>query len=354
MKIYDYKKESLSNLNISLDKNFKFISKASLDNILKFNITFKSPYETGIPHNDSVYSELFLRKSFLKNNINLDTESDNLLNILENFDNEIKLVILVHGFSTKDRKLNVYYTFIKNLLNNNFACFFINLPFHLNRTVKNEVSGGRLIYYDDLETLKFFHQCVVDIRKSIDVIEYLINPKIINICGISLGSMVSVITMAVEKRIKKGALIIGGGHWEEIHWNGILKLVLRGNCANEGIINRNKCHEYYSNYFNFLENFKKEKLTYSISELQKDYSSDPHCIKKCYLCDPLTFAHMINPENVVMINSNLDHFFTKRSTKLLWEELGKPKIYWFNYPHMSSILNKKAVFNIILKFFNES
>jgi hypothetical protein len=59
---------------------------------------------------------------------------------------------------------------------------------------------------------------------------------------------------------------------------------------------------------------------------------------------------MIKTEDVLMINSNTDHFFTRKSSKLLWNELGKPKIYWLNYPHFSSLLRNVRVINIISDF----
>ena len=141
------------------------------------------------------------------------------------------MLIFLHGFSTKDEKLKNYYRFINNILNIDTACLFINLPFHLNRSPQSEASGNSIIYFDDVDTLLFFHQCVVDVRKAIDIVEKIISPDEINICGISLGSIVSVISMAVDKRISKGIFLLGGGNWKEIHWNGISRYILKGNCA---------------------------------------------------------------------------------------------------------------------------
>ena len=78
------------------------------------------------------------------------------------------------------------------------------------------------------------------------------------------------------------------------------------------------------------------------------------CTKKCYLCDPLIFAHKINPEKVLMLNSRIDHFFSKKSSLMLWEELGRPEIHWFNYFHLSRILNKKLILKNITSFLKKS
>jgi len=318
------------------------------DNILKFVLSFKSPYESSLETNDNVYTELFLREDFFT--LPVKSSKDLTSAYFKFFNKEIPFLIFLHGFSTKNEKLNNYYNFINKILNDDIACLFVNLPFHLNRKPSNETSGGRLIYYDDMDTLLFFHQCVVDVRKSIDVIKNILSPEEVNICGISLGSIVSIITMAVEDRINKGIFIVGGGNWEEIHWKGILKFILKGNCAGGDIITREKCHQYYLNFPEFLKKVKSVspgKFTTEVSEISELRNL---CTKKCYLCDPLTFAHRINPQKVLMINSKIDHYFSRKSTSMLWEELGKPEIHWYNYPHFSTILNKRRIFQDISGF----
>jgi len=365
MKIYEYEKKDTDNFSLNFEGSFSSYKKNASADIAVFNLSFLSPYITGVKKNDTVSCRLFINKryteikamsefpAFSENHQKLNghkAETDEIKKLFEYLKDKTKLLIFIHGFSTNENKLCNYYKFIEKIVSENTSCLFLNLPFHLGRTPENEFSGRRLINYDDKETLTFFHQSVVDIRKAIDIAEDLLSPTETNICGISLGSMVSVITKAVDKRIKKAVLLLGGGCWEEIHWKGILRFVLRGNCADEGTINRSKCHKYYLNYFEFLDNFKKSEDKTISSDLSEDPLLSMLCSKKCYLCDPLTFAHMINPEEVIMINSNIDHFFTRKSSNLLWKELGKPKIYWLNYPHFSSILNNIRVFGIISEF----
>jgi len=346
MKIYEYDRTNIYEFNLTHDKNFNINNDDKHENILKLDISFLSPFTSGIQRNDRVLCSLFIEKNSMGNN---DISPQNIKNSLKSKTN---LIVLIHGFLTNKEKLSNYYKFIKETVDKGNSCLFMNLPFHLERTPYNEISGKRLVYFNDKDTLLFFHQCIVDLRKAIDIMEELINPSSIKVCGISLGCMVSVILMAVEKRISKGVLLLGGGYWEDIHWRGIMRFVLKGNCADTGKINRNKCHEYYSNYFSFLQDFKTIGHD-NISIDLNDYSDSTNlCTKKCYLCDPLTFAHLIEPKNIIMINSKIDHFFTRKSSVLLWKELGKPRIYWFLYPHLASILNNKKVHNLIMDFFN--
>jgi len=276
------------------------------------------------------------------------------MDYLKDYKKDIPILFFLHGFSTKNDKLKNYYKFIENILELDMACLFINLPFHLNRKPVNETSGSRIIYFDDADTLLFFHQCVVDVRKAVDIIEKIISPKEINICGISLGSIVSVISMAVDKRINKGILLVGGGSWEEIHWKGISRFILKGNCAGVETISRNKCGIFYSNFPKFLEKAKSLNSDNFLIEINDNENLQKLCTKKCYLCDPLLFAGKIDSRKVLMLNSRLDHYFSKKSSVMLWEELGRPEIHWFNYLHFSRILNKKLILKNIAIFLKRS
>jgi hypothetical protein len=71
---------------------------------------------------------------------------------------------------------------------------------------------------------------------------------------------------------------------------------------------------------------------------------------KCFLFDPVSFAHKIEPSKVLMINSRLDHYFSRKSASMLWNALGKPEIHWLNKMHRSSVLSNKKVLSIIRRF----
>ena len=334
MRLYNYDK---------VPKLTYTIKKASIETNLphRYILTYESAYKTGIKKNDKVYTELFLNHDFLHNDKN---------KLKKRLENTETLVILTHGFSSKKDKLRNYYFLINKIIQKNLNCAFINLPFHLNRTPTDEISGRRLLYFNDVGILEFFHQSVVDIRKFIDIILNIRPFKNIYICGLSLGGMISIISMVYDKRIKKGIFLITGGNWKEIHWDGMLKFFLKGNCLSDSIVTRKKCNDFYNKFPKFLEELKKIPL----NELTNDLVDFPELkratLKMCFLCDPLAFAHKINPENALMINSRFDQYFTKKSTTLLWKELGKPKIYWLNNLHTSKILTNPEVIKKITNF----
>lgn len=337
--LYNYNK---SNPDYNLEE-----SDAKNNFIREYILTYNSPYQTGLEINDRAYARLFLNKEIIKSKTGKSNKTAG---------NEGKsFLILAHGFSTAKKKLERYYSFINEMTLNNLSCAFINLPFHLNRTPNGEKSGERLIYFDDIQTLLFFHQSVVDIRRLADIITEIINVKNIYICGISMGSMISLITMANDERIKRGVFLIGGGNWEEIHWKGILRFILRGNCIYQDKRYNNKtrreaCREIYSCFPEFLKEFKKLQC----KNINIDFKELPELKKvtgrMCFLCDPLAFAHKINPRNVLMINSRFDFYFSRKSTIQLWKELGRPEICWLNKSHTSSILTSKKIISKIQDF----
>ncbi|OQA21375.1 MAG: Alpha/beta hydrolase family protein [Actinobacteria bacterium ADurb.Bin346] len=293
-----------------------------------FTIKYPSPFITSVEENDTVYSELFI--------------------------NSIKssgLIILLHGFSSSPTKLANYYRFIDAALENGFSCAFLNMPYHLNRTPANEKSGERLIYFDDVQTLKFYHQAVVDIRRLTDILKENFNFKKIFLCGFSMGSMLSIITTAIDNRIDKAALIFGGGNWFEIHWNSMLAYVLRGNCIRDGIITKDKCREIYTAFPSFLKEFKSADISSIGLEHCDSISLRDKIVKKCFLCDPLAFAHRLDRHKVIMLGSRLDHFFSKKSLLQVWEEAGRPELHWFFELHTSFILNNKHARKLIFGFY---
>ena len=261
-------------------------------------------------------------------------------------------MILLHGFGTSDRRLTYYYGFISSMVRKKITVVFINLPFHLNRTPETHTSGEQLITYDDIQTLDFFHQAVVDVRRFIDISTRILSPSNIYLCGISLGCMISTILMAFEDRIKRAALLIGGGNWEKIHWNSVLRFVLKGDCSRDSKNSKRlECKKAYRVFPSFLDELKKTEKKDLSPDLEKHEKLRKVTPKACFLCDPMAYGHMVDPDKILMINSRFDMYFPRRSATYLWNELGRPRIRWVNGFHSSRILISKKIQDIIYDFF---
>jgi hypothetical protein len=330
MGLYEYKNNPV---NYS---DYKLSPAEAPGGILTYDLEFHSPFTSGIKRNDAVHARIFQ-----KNNKSSDMPVSSE-----------EIMILVHGFATRDRRLGNYYDFALSMAKKNITSIFIDLPYHLKRTPEGESSGGRVVSFDDVQTLDFFHQAVVDIRRLIDISSNIVKPSKIYICGISMGCMISTIALAFDKRIDKASLLLGGGNWEEVHWKGVLKFILNGDCSKDSTNKKRvECRKAYGYFPAFLKKFKrseKEGLDASLKGFEDLKKFTP---KACFLCDPMAFAHMADPDRILMINSRFDLYFSRKSTIHLWNELGKPEIRWINNLHSSKILRNKRLQNTIYEFY---
>ena len=165
--------------------------------------------------------------------------------------------------------------------------------------------------------------------------------------------MIATIAAAWEPLLKKAVLIQCGGNWDEIYWNSAIRVIFRGSFINRENIKREAARQFYSVHSGFLEKYKKinpEEIDLELS-CCPELSSYPQ--KTWFLSDPLTFAHKINPDRALMINSKYDLMFCRKSTELLHDEMGKPQIYWLNGFHSTRILRRDAVLKIIFDFIDK-
>jgi len=330
MGLYEYNKTIVDSAAYALAK-----PEAS-GGILVYGLEFPSPFISGVKENDTVHARIFQKNNGMSG---LPRNSE-------------EIMLLIHGFATSDKRLQNYFSLAESMAEKDITSIFINLPYHLKRTPEGESSGGRLKAFDDVQTLDFFNQAVVDLRRLIDISSAIFKPSKIYLYGISMGCMISTIVLAFEKRIDKAALLLGGGNWEEVHWKGVLRFILNGDCSKGSTDTRRiECRKAYRDFPAFLEEFKrtkKEALDPGLKGLEDLKKTTP---KACFLCDPMAFAHMADPGRILMINSRFDLYFSRKSTIYLWEELGRPRIKWINNLHSSKILRNKKLLEVIYDFF---
>jgi len=351
MLLYKYLKEKQLKFDISKAEEFSPEMHSGKENPVKYIIQFDSAFKTGVKENDRVYTDLFLpEKSSFMLSKNTGKNKDSLPSISGGTDT-IKTIILLHGFSGRQDRLQNYYHFIKKATHNNYAVLFMHLPFHLRRTPSGEKSGQRIITGKDTETLNFFNQSVLDIKKAMDILERLFLSHVtFFICGVSLGGMIATIAAAWEPFLKKAILIQCGGNWDEIYWNSAIRVIFRGNFIIREKIKRETAKKFYSVHPEFLKKYKKikpEEIDYELS-CYPELSS--YTQKTWFLSDPLTFAHKIGPERALMINSKYDLLFCRKSTELLHNEMGKPQICWLNDFHSTRALRRDTLLKIIFDF----
>lgn len=317
-----------------------------------FVLKYESPVKTGISENDSVNAEFFIPENIYSSEI----KGKNKFYACREGTGNQKVIILLHGFNSKQDQLGNFYYFIKKALRNDCAVLFLNLPYHLNRTPAGEQSGQRLINSRDSELLEFFDQSVKDIQKAMAILSNIFEPANclkFYICGLSLGGMVAAITAAWEPSLEKSVLLECGGNWDDIYWKSLIRIILRGTFIDKTKIRRKEAAEFYAAHPAFIKEFKKVNPPLIDAGLESYPSLSAYRQKTMFLSDPLTFAHRVKTEKVLMINAKFDILFCRASTEKLWAGLGKPEIKWLNDFHGTRVLANNSVIKKIFDFMDK-
>ena len=258
-------------------------------------------------------------------------KNDNVYLLLKDTEKKSKACILVHGLGMEiGSKWDSYLRVIPETIG---ACY-IDLPYQRHRKVEKNLLTS---FSDGIFTFNFFRQGTLDIIKTVSILKNLGYSEI-SIIGISLGSMFSIMSMALDKRIKKGVFILSGGDHSIITWKSPIMYKVREVYKKENIT-RQSCLKARTLLNPFIESVKK--------------CENPFNVKSNIIClyfDPLTFAPLIDPEKVLMINGLFDFIIPRQATLRLHKALGKPKIIWFPTDHLYLYIFKNRIITYIKSF----
>ncbi len=282
-----------------------------------------------------------LRKNKLKNNLfeirfqsevnTFNKKNDTVYLLLKDTEKRSKASILVHGLGMEiGSKWDTYLRVVPETIG---ACY-IDLPHQRHRKTKRDLLTS---FGDGIFTLNFFRQGALDIIKTVNILKDL-GYKEISIIGISLGSMFSIMAMALDKRIEKGVFILSGGDHSIITWKSPVMYKLREIYKKKNIT-RESCQKARAILNPFIESVKECK--------------NPFDIKSNIIClyfDPLSFAPLIEPERVLMINGLFDFIIPRQATLRLHRALGKPKIIWFPTDHLYLYVFRNKIISYIKSF----
>jgi len=280
--LYEYKKE-----------NFPYQQRLiqNLCCLKYYEIKFPSYFKTGSLRNDTVILDCFLPKEFSC------------------------LLIILPGLGSGFLQRNLIKYFGRKLAKNNIGVCILTLPYHYERKPSNLRSGQYFLNLNSRQTLDFFQQAVVDVERTVHFWQDYFNLKEFSLMGISLGSIVGIISMAKIKCIKKGILILSGGNFFKILWGGLLRFLGKKDCSfKECKVNFQKLSAYRElQKFEDLKNIKFPK--------------------DCMYYEPTVFASLLRDREILMFNSIFDPIIPFKSAKELWKALNFPKIYWFPTEH---------------------
>jgi hypothetical protein len=280
-------------------------------------------------------------KTKLKNNLfeirfksavnTFDETNDNVYLLLKDTDKKSKACILVHGLGMEiGSRWDTYLRIVPETMG---ACY-IDLPYQRHRKTGKDLLT---LFGDGLFTFNFFKQGTLDIINTINILKNMGYSEI-SIIGISLGSIFSIMAMALDKRIKKGIFILSGGDYSVITWKSPVMFKVRETYKKKGIT-RECCLKARELLSTFIASVKKGEIPFNIKT---------NII--CLYFDPLSFAPMIDPEKVLMINAFFDLIIPRKSTIRLHGALGKPKIIWFPATHVNLYMFKNRIISYIKSF----
>ncbi|MGB9613947.1 MAG: alpha/beta hydrolase, partial [Fervidobacterium sp.] len=145
------------------------------------------------------------------------------------------------------------------------------------------------------------------------------------------GGMVSVMINAVRNDFDKTILMTVGGEMATLMWHSptlaffrrsVEKLKETGKIKHF-IEDQKKMKEIFEQELGILHNFK------SVKEMQE---SNIHPYLKL---DPIAYAQFVDKEKIIFVEALFDKALPRRSRKLLWYALGKPKRYVIPSGHVT-------------------
>lgn len=159
-------------------------------------------------------------------------------------------------------------------------------------------------------TTNVMKQTIIDVRRGLDWLET--QPEIdkdkIGVEGVSLGAIVGCLVAEADSRIKAGVFFLGGGD---------LAMIL--STTNEPELVR------YRNMILKKNNWTLEQFR----EICKSYTDE---------IDPVTYAKLVDPSKVLMMNGYFDKVVLMEAAEKLWEEMGRPDFEKMFCGHYTAIL----------------
>ncbi|MFH0797672.1 MAG: hypothetical protein V2A65_11600 [Candidatus Omnitrophota bacterium] len=251
-------------------------------------------------------------------------------------------VIVTHGLYEQTHSYARYLW--KKLGALGFTTFFLQLPYHMDRTPAGKLSGQVFITTDAEHSVSAFRQAIVDISSLIDILER--EPTFsaavkqgIGAMGISLGAIILNTAFAVEHRIKTAVSILGAGNLGGVVAESpmTLPLVIAGIVKG---LNPYHCRQAVKDYRGFL-NLVKEK---GVENVEPAWP--------WFLVDPLTYARAgyFRREDFLMLNGSFDLIIPRHYTREFWRAAGKPEIVWLPCSHFTSPLLSRRITSLTAGF----
>ena len=214
----------------------------------------------------------------------------------------------------------------------------------MERRPNNIVDGDPFYSPEPQDCVILFHNAVKDVRRTIDLLETFKDYCEDNLflMGVSFGGIIGTMVLALEKRIKKGILMITGANWRWINFYSPYTEKVRTGYATQknsfGCDSEEYCKKFRSDAKNFVKNnfnsiddiFKKSPIT-------------------CYHYDPLSYAKFVK-QPVLFVQAIFDKIMPKDAIKDLEYLLPNKVVKKILAGHKSSILYRSLIGRWVVNF----
>ena len=197
---------------------------------------------------------------------------------------------------------------------NGIGALFVQMAYYGPR----RPAGSRLrLVSTDLEhSLGAVRQTVLDVRRAAAWLAARpeIDAERLGICGTSLGSFMGSLTAEMEPRLKRVAIVLGGGGLVDAFYDHPRANAIR------------TLYEVMGG--------SKEKLQARLE-----------------IIDPLTRAGNLKDRQIIMIGAARDDIVPPAATRRLWEALGQPRILWYDSTHTGAALYLMPALKEVIQHF---
>ena len=220
-------------------------------------------------------------------------------------------------------------------------------PYHLERAPKGIQDGDPFYSSEPDECVVLFHNAVKDVRRTIDLLESFDDYSEDNLylMGVSFGGIIGTMALALDKRIKKGILMITGGNWRWINFYSPFTQKVRDAYATQknayGCDSEEYCIKFRENAFDFVKD--------NINSIDDIFQKTPI---PCYHYDPISYAKFVN-QPVLFIKGTFDKIIPHRATNELIKLLPNKKVKYILAGHKSSYLWKSVVGRWVISFIEQ-
>lgn len=255
-------------------------------------------------------------------------------------------LVFIHGIGNGNIPYLLWYA--RYFKSKGYRTSFLIMPYHLDRTPEGQQGGEPFYSAEPNECMHKFHYAVKDIRKTIDILELFGNYDggKLYLMGMSFGGIIGTMALALDKRIKKGVLLVAGGNWRLINFHSPYTLKIKNEVEtfgnSYGCDGEKKCAEY----------FRKDSVLYVKNNFKKidDIFTGKHV--GCYVYDPLSFAPFVD-QQVLFIRAAFDRIMPKQSSLELLSLLNNSIYKTIPTGHKSSYFMRRHVGRMVLKFLDK-